>query len=307
MAAVLGGPATSQAVGLVHERSAGNPLYIRELVLATRESGEWHRATVGDDEAWDWEAGTSTTARLNELLGERLDQLSEPEREALLHIAFGEPLGLGELQAVTTDEVIDSLERSGLITADVDRRRLHVRFTHPMHADVLRRSVGALRARAIRATLANVLAATGARRREDDMRLATLALDAGVEVDVAVLRRAARIALFGNDRHLAIRLAREAFDREPDFEGGHALADALYEEGTFAPIGRALDHLGSVVPHDRATGDRGDAPGDRALLPQRRRRLRHGVLDALLAEVTSGPWHDEALALRATLLTISDG
>lgn len=302
-AALLGGPVSNRSVTQIHERCAGNPLFVRELVLATRDTGEWTRA--GDDALWEWQGGHGTTARLTDLMAERLALLSDAERDALQHIAFGEPIGLGELQAVATDEVIDALERSGLITADVDRRRLHIRFTHPMHADVVRRSVTPLRARTIRSTLANVLANTGARRREDDMRLATLALDAGVDVDVTVLRRAARVALFGNDRPLAVRLSEEAFVRAPDFDGGNTLADALYEEGSFAAM---LAHWPAWAPLAETDEQRVIVAMHQAIAHFYRNAdaaSAHAVLDAAIASVSSGPWHDEAVALRSTLLTIS--
>lgn len=137
------------------------------------------------------------------------------------------------------------------------------------------------------------------------MRLATLALDAGVVVDVDVLQRAARIALFGNDRHLAVRLAEEAFARRTDFDAGHALADALYEAGDFEPM---RQHWTRWQPLATTDGQRVIVAMHQAIAHFYRHAdaaSAHEVLDDAVAATTAGPWHDEAVALRATLLTIS--
>lgn len=283
------------------ERSGGNPLFARELVLASSTAGEWRTTIAG----WHWDVGETTSPRLHDLLADRLEHLTDDQRDALVHLAFGEPLGLGEMQAITSDAVIDELERLGLITADVDRRRLKVRFAHPAHADVVRRGVSPLRARLVRATLVNVLSATGARRREDEMRLATLALDAGVDLDPALLRRAARAALFANDEDLAARLAGEAFEREPCFDAGQILADTAYERGDTEGMvalwpaweafavdeqERAIYGMHRAIGHYYRVGDASAVERDFAWLDE---------------HVGPGPWRDEVIGLRAALMMAS--
>jgi DNA-binding CsgD family transcriptional regulator/tetratricopeptide (TPR) repeat protein len=300
-ATVLGGAVEARSARLLGERSDGNPLYAHELLQATLEAGEW----IDGPDGWRWEVGSAPSPRLTDLLSDRLDALDDEQREALALLAFGEPLGLVELTSVASEAAIDALEQRDLVTAELDGRRLKVRFSHPLHAEVVRRGVNPLRARRVRATLVEVLTQTGARRREDDLRLATLALDGGVEVSVDVLHRAARAALFASDLDLARRLGQEAFSRQPDFETGRALADALYEQGHVATI---EDHVARWAPLARSDGDRavvwllqavtafyraGDAAGAFA------------VLDAAGDALPPGSWRDEVTGLRATLLMMS--
>jgi DNA-binding CsgD family transcriptional regulator len=239
-AELLGAPVEPASAVAMWDRSCGNPLFARELALAARTAGEW---VLGPD-GLRWQAGAAAAPRLAELLGDRLAALPDEHRQALAHLAFGEPLGFDEMVRVTNEAVLDDLEREGLITADVDGQRLNIRFAHPLHAEVVRRSTTPLRARMIRATLANVLAAVAAAgtqtaRREDDVRLASLALDAGVDIDSGVLRRAAAVALLGDDGELAVRLADEAHRRAPTFASGRTLADALVR---FGELDDARDH-----------------------------------------------------------------
>lgn len=297
----LGGPVDSRSARLLHDRTGGNPLFARELLAVTADAGEWEEAATG----WRWAVGTSGSPRLTDLLADRLEALDADQRAALELLAFGEPLGLVELEALTSPTVVDALEQRGLIAAEVDGNRLSVRFTHPLHAEVVRREVSPIRARRVRAALVEVLTATGLRRRTDHLRVATLAVEAGLELPIEVLHGAARAALFASDFDLARRLGDEAFTRQPDFETGRALADALYEQGhvdvieqhvaLWEPLATSDEHraivwlLRAVTAFYRA----GDAPAAFA------------VLDEAAAGLPDGSWRDEVTGLRATLLMMS--
>lgn len=280
------------------ERSAGNPLLLREIVLAAVDADEWVSGPAGVRV----EARSATAPRLVDLLGDRLAHLDDAQRDLLTHLAFGEPLGYGEIVALGSDTDLDALERAGIIVADLDQRRLTVRIAQPLLAEVLRRSVGNLRARAIRVTLMNVLRATGARRRTDEMRLAALAAEAGMELEPDVLTRAARTALFANDVALAMVLAESAFAQQPSFESGHVLADARYEDGGTDGIDR----------HWEAWSATADTDERRALIAMHQAIVHFyrladadgafAVLDRIEAELSPGPSLSEVRGLRATLL-----
>jgi DNA-binding CsgD family transcriptional regulator len=285
----------------VWRRTSGNPLFARELVLASHAAGEWSVAPTG----WRWNVGDADSPRLADLLRDRLSLLDATQLEALEHLAFGEPMGIGEFSAICDDVVLEALEHEGLITADADRRRITIRFTHPLHADVVRRTVSPLRARGIRTRVVERLRATGARRREDTMRLATLALEAGAELDRDHLLDAARAASSAGDRATATRLAQEAFERHPDFESGLVLADALDEEGRLDDVRRHWDDWAGMATDDdqraivamHAASTLYHRAGDDA--------GAFAALDRVREQLGDGPRRDESAALAATLHAMS--
>ena len=300
-AAVLGDPVDAASARLLLERSGGNPLFARELVIAGAAGDEWQPTPAGRR----WSPGEASSPRLADLLADRLAALGPAHQDALLHLAFGEPLALTELQSLASDDVIEDLEAAGLVVAEEVRRRMVVRFAHPGHVDVVRRGAGPIRARRVRTDLVEVLLAAEPRRPQDDLRLATIALEAGIDLPPEVLARAGRAALFAGDYPLSIDLCRRSFAERPDFEVGRVLADALYADGVFPTIEahwreweplattdeqRAVVGLLKAVSHYYRAADAATA---------------FAVLDDLVAQLPGGPGRDEALGLRATLEMMS--
>lgn len=297
VADILRGPVDPRSAHEVWSRTGGNPLYVRELVIGSQSLGEWSDGPSG----WRWTAGTDETPRLADLLGERLDRLVEDEREAVVHLAFAEPMGIGEFISVCPEPVLERLERLDLITADVDRRRVSIRFAHPLLADLIRRTTTPLRARLVRGALFDNLLATGARRRDDQMRLAVLAVDAGRTFDSSLLVRAARTALAGDEHAIALRLAQAAFEDDPTFETGRILADVLAFDGTFTEIS-AHWPAWSATANDIA--ERGVISMHQASTLYYRGGDLDAAFDALgrtLDEVPAGDLSDEIAAVSAAL------
>jgi hypothetical protein len=75
-----------------------------------------------------------------------------------------------------------------------DGRRTEARLAHPVCGEALRQSLPRSRLRRISAMLASAVEATGARRREDLLRLGRWQLDAGGPGEPVLLSRAARRA-----------------------------------------------------------------------------------------------------------------
>ncbi len=213
--------------------SRGNPLYVREVLLAALDRPSEDGSLLGS-------VVQGGAARLTDLVRLRLGDLDEAGRDAVVHIAFGQPLGPGELEPIVGPDVLVDLERRGLLASTVDDRRMSIRLVHPLYGEVLRAGVSALEARRVRYRLAEALAATGARRRADTVRLAAWSVDGGFEVAPALLARAAHTARFSDDLDLAERLARRAHEVAPTFATGQVLFDVLYEQGPPEP---AEEHL----------------------------------------------------------------
>ncbi|MGH9281809.1 MAG: AAA family ATPase [Acidimicrobiales bacterium] len=175
LASVLGGPMDRAAVAHLAVHCEGNVLFLRELVV-----GAVHDGVLRDDGGiWRLVGPLSPSDRLVELVEARLAGLGPEERGLLEVVSFGEPLGPAELSAIGDPDLAESLERKSLLLSRTDSRRLEIRLAHPLYGDVLRARIPALRCRSIARALAEAVEATGARRREDTLRVATWRLDGG--------------------------------------------------------------------------------------------------------------------------------
>jgi DNA-binding CsgD family transcriptional regulator len=237
--AALGGPVEAGTLQLLWRVSTGNPLFLHELVLSGLET----EALTSAGGLWRWRGQMGAGARLQEVLERRLERLDAASCDALEHLAFGEPLGIGQFEELVALEVVDSLERNSLLHVSRDRRRENVRLGHPLYAEVLRATVPPLRARAIQRRLADLIAASGARRREDALRVGTWRLAGGGATSADLLVAAAWQALSAFDFALAERLARAALDVEEGIRGYTVLAETLRAQARPAEAEAVLERL----------------------------------------------------------------
>jgi DNA-binding CsgD family transcriptional regulator len=221
---VLGAPLDGVAEAELVETSGGNPLYLRELVLsAVAEGALEHVAGV-----WRLRGSLTTSDALGAQALGRMAVLGEGSRDALELIAVGEPVGLDLLESLVDGAILEDLEQRGLIRVDQDQRRCDVRLAHPVYGEILRRSLGRVRIRRLSRLHAEALSATGARRRDDALRLVRFQLAAGTTPDVDVVMTGARLARHHQDWATTASLSRAALD------AGHADAAALLVEAHFA-------------------------------------------------------------------------
>jgi DNA-binding CsgD family transcriptional regulator len=249
MSDVLGGDVDGATLLRLWEVSRGNPLFLRELLIAGLEKG----LLVGAEGPWRWNGPLAASPRLVEIVDARLGELSVEEHKVLELVAIGEPLELRLLERISLPETLEALERRGLLALRRDRRRLHVVLAHPVYGEVLRVAAPALGTRAGSRLLATVLEGTGSRRRDDALRSALWRLDAGVPSEPQVLIRAARSALAAFDAPLAERLARAALDADGGGPAAGVLGAALSAKGLFADA-EALFAL--IEPTVRPDADR---------------------------------------------------
>jgi hypothetical protein len=231
--------------------TGGNPLYLREVVLSSAETGAL-RQVEGE---WRWQGQWATGARLQEIVAARLGRLDPEELTPMEMLALAGSLPLELVTSVTTARALERLEGRGLVSTEASGRRLEMSIAHPLHAEVLRSRMPALQQRAIRRNLVEALRSTGARRAADRVRLACWSLESGLDADPATLSLGSDAALFGigpaiaarlqeilpgtgaehhavgpavpQDLELAIRLARAAYERTGQVPEGAALASAL--------------------------------------------------------------------------------
>jgi DNA-binding CsgD family transcriptional regulator len=298
---VLGGPVDTASLRQLADHCRGNPMVLRELVSGALDSG----ALAADGGIWRLRSELRPTARLVELVALRLGNLTDAERGVLELAAVGEPLGQAELTRLADAGSVETLERKGLITSLADGRRVQVRLAHPVIGDVVRAGLSALRERALTRSLAEVIEMTGARRREDTLRLASLRLVGGG--GSAGLLQAGAIAARGrHDHSLAERLARAALAEGAGFGASFVAAEAAHFQGRPAQAERELAALAADAANDAERARVALLRFDNAFLLQGRvPDLR--LLDDVASSIADPFWRDQLLTRRSFVMSLSRG
>ncbi|MDQ4102556.1 MAG: AAA family ATPase, partial [Actinomycetota bacterium] len=250
LSSALQAPVDGATVHLLHRRTEGNVLFLREVVLGALEAGVLRR----EEGIWRLAGVLPASSRLVEIIETRLGGLDEPGRRALGVLALGEPLEVEILQVIETGIDLEALERRGLVRIERDGRRLIARLAHPLYGEVLRARQSLLRSRASARALADALTKAGARRREDVLRLAVWSLEGGGFLQPDIMLAAATAARQRYDFPLAERLARGALRAGAGFEAGLLLAQVCWLQGRAAEAEQQLGSLltGAVTDPQRA-------------------------------------------------------
>jgi ATP/maltotriose-dependent transcriptional regulator MalT len=151
-----------------------------------------------------------------------------------------------------------------------------VAVAHPLFADVLIARLPTTRSRRIRKRLTDAVTATGARRRDDLVRMALWDTDGRAPTAAPYLVQAARLALVQQDLATAESLARRAHDVAPGLESVQVLSELHFRRGEFELVEALL------ARPDLATGN------ERVRIELARRRATNlffnlGELEAPLA------------------------
>lgn len=254
--ASLGGPVDGSIGRRIWERTRGNPLFTREVVLDAVERGDLERTADG------WRLRESPPGRrVQDVLASRLGSVEAAELDVLGLLAVGEPLGVTMLENLTTTSAVANVERRGLVRTERSERREEVRLAHPLYGEVLRATSGPGTLRSWRRAL---IEATPGRRRDDRLRVAVLQCDAGEVADVDALVESARdleaayhraaiggvTAVVPGYLAAASRLARIALDHGGGVSAAEVLVRALSRLGLHDDAGDVLLDLGRLVVDD---------------------------------------------------------
>ena len=223
LTALVGGPVEAGSAQRLSRVGGGNPLLLRELVLAAVGGGELLR-TYG---FWRWTGRLTLAPSLADLVGARIGGLTPGVRDVLELVAFGEPMGLALLLRAAAPADVEAAEERGLIRVVTDEGRRDVRLAHPLYGEVVRRNCPVTRSRRLLAQLAGLVEAAGARRRDDLLRVAVWRLDSGTAQHGTLLLDAARQAFGRFDIDLARRLAAAARDAGAGWAATELLATVL--------------------------------------------------------------------------------
>jgi DNA-binding NarL/FixJ family response regulator len=247
LAAVLDGPVSSSTVRQLFRVSGGNAFYLRELLIGTVGSG----ALSETGGIWSLNEPLSAPGRLVELVASRLSGLAPATTAVIEMLAMGEPLGMSVLEKLADSDGLEEAEAQGFVQVYQDDRRMQARLAHPIYGEGVRQSMPRSRQRRIAAMLAVAIEATGARRREDLLRLGRWHLDAGDRGDPVLLTRAARRAQEMFDMELSARLAQAALDSGASVEAGLTLGEALFRSGRHAEAESVLAAMTELCRSDQ--------------------------------------------------------
>jgi DNA-binding CsgD family transcriptional regulator len=221
------GPLDAAARRALVKASGGNVLYLRELLLGGQEAG----ILVEQFGIWRLNGPLASSARLQDLIGDRLKGTSPDERRTLELVALGDPLDLSLLSALAPLAAIEALEERGLLDTSEGDAGPQVTLFHPLYGDVVKIAMPAARRARLSKALADAAEASGGRRPRDILRIEVWRLEGGGGSDAGSAIEAARLAFRSSQYDLARRLSRAAWDR-------WSLPEAAYL------LGQSLDYLG---------------------------------------------------------------
>lgn len=242
--AVLGNPVDGRTRHQLFEATRGNLLFLRELVrdALVRET------LIERSGVWSWTTLATDAPSVRDLIFDRLASVSYQARQIVDLLAVAEPLGASLISDLCSAEALAEAERAGVVTWKTSRERRELRLVHPLYAEVVRESLGATARAGLALTVANRLAACGARRHDDRLRIAVLRLDAGQPGNAEELNGATRDAFIRADTVLGERLARAAMAAGGSLDSAILLGDVLYWSGRHDEVIELLRPLIDAPP-----------------------------------------------------------
>jgi len=232
--AVLGGEVATELIDGLQDRTAGNPLLLRGLMIPGRENG----VLVHTDAGWQLRGTLRGDRQLYDLLEFRLRSFEPEELEAVEVLGAAEVLDWEVMRGLCDADAAARLEQRGLIQLVADGSALMAQLNHPVIGEAALRRAGVVRTRQLNGLLAQALrqhALEGQRSRLPDVRgqirLAQFMMRSDLPPDLDVIIDAAASAVTMSSVGHGEELARFALDRGGGLPAAIVLADALSWQG----------------------------------------------------------------------------
>jgi DNA-binding CsgD family transcriptional regulator len=274
----LGGRPAPGLVDELVERSAGNLLFLRELVLTAVESGTI--APVG--QTWQLVGPLATSDDgLGRTIARRIRSLDDTASAALASIAIIEPVPFDLLVHLPLADQLAGLERRGFVVTEADGT---VRIAHPLLGEGARATLtgSEFRLRLDEATQ-DVLAKLEAHDSDLALRLVAQRVAHDLFVPIDWLRTTAGRAFALLDHELAVRLGRRALESDArDVESNLVVGAGLSAQFLTA---EAEPHLRSALQAARTDSQRARAAGRLGLHLGTRLGRRDEAIELMEAEL----------------------
>lgn len=247
---ILGGPVEHGLSHWIWERSRGNAMYVRELLLGALSEG----AVQTVDGLWRMPERSPISPSLLELISARLEGLSDDELRVLELLALGEPLYVSELEAAVGGDPLAALEAMDLIAVHGPARGdSEVRLAHPLYGEGIRAKIGSYRTHVTRLALVDMVRSRRELTPELCLRIARWLLDAGESIPTPILLEAARAANLTGDPELGNRLAQDALEADAGIEAALVLARSYSIRNRYEDAANVLGVAeGSIQTQDQA-------------------------------------------------------
>lgn len=305
LAGALGDEASPGTAREIYRLSAGNPLFIRELLLDAASAGALQHT---DDGVWRLDRVAGVSSGLAQLLESRLAGLSAAQRAGLELVALAPGMGLRLLLGLVEQPVVEALERRGLIEVDRADRRLPTRVCHPLYRELIARSTPVSARLAYARRLADALEATGLRRAEDLLRWAVWRLDGGGAPDLEKLAAAARYAsTIRAEAGLRERLAAAVFEHRGEVGDGLLLYEAMADAGRLRAAHALLDSLDALAVSDQDRAALAAAHASRISWTTGRLDRGLAILENAARTVTDSQAAAQLAVHRGLLLAVAGG
>ncbi|PZF57791.1 hypothetical protein DEJ23_06540 [Curtobacterium sp. MCSS17_008] len=253
VAQALGAQLETASTERVHRATAGNPLYLREVVRAALTSGALEQTASG----WYWRGRITASNSLADMYRTELGSLPEDLRDVVDIVALADPIPLARLLGMVSGGDVDRVVALGLVAIDsTEDGTSIVRPSHPLVGEVVRglvpvarRSMLFARANAFRA--ARPEGAPPAAR----LRAALWSLECGVLPPVGQLLDATQVAVRLQEHESAIALASAALRTTltaTERVSAHCLRSIAYSYSTGREAGRADAESAWAIAHGRA-------------------------------------------------------
>ena len=136
LGSVLGARVAHRTAVAFHERSGGNPLFLRELVIGAVQDDQLQE----HDGVWQLLGKPLGTPALHELIRIRLQHLDAAQTALIERLAVCHPLAIEDLP-VDARASLASIERAGLAIVEERRGRTWLSLSHPQYAEAVRGSM----------------------------------------------------------------------------------------------------------------------------------------------------------------------
>lgn len=208
VAQALGAQLETASTERVHRATAGNPLYLREVVRAALSSGALDHTATG----WYWRGRVTASNSLADMYRTELGALPEDLRDVVDIVALADPIPLVRLLGMVSGGDVDRVVALGLVAVDsAEDGTSIVRSSHPLVGEVVRGLVPVARRTALFAR-ANAFRTTRPEGAPPAARLraALWSLECGVMPPVGQLLDATQVAVRLQEHESAVALASAA-------------------------------------------------------------------------------------------------